>query len=65
MKRNPTRSVGIGTIALGGDHPVVVQSMCATRTQDIDATVAQAESIRAAGAGLVGSPSTARPTWTH
>ncbi len=53
MKRNPTRTVRIGTIAVGAGHPVVVQSMCATRTQDIDATVEQAESIRAAGAGLV------------
>jgi (E)-4-hydroxy-3-methylbut-2-enyl-diphosphate synthase len=53
MKRNPTRTVRIGTIAVGAGHPVVVQSMCATRTQDIDATVEQAESIRLAGAGLV------------
>ena len=53
MKRNPTRTVKIGTIAVGAGHPVVVQSMCATRTQDIDATVEQAESIRLAGAGLV------------
>ena len=53
MKRNPTRTVEIGTVALGGGRPVVVQSMCATRTQDVDATVEQAESIRAAGAGLV------------
>jgi (E)-4-hydroxy-3-methylbut-2-enyl-diphosphate synthase len=53
MKRNPTRTVRIGTIALGAEHPVVVQSMCATRTQDIDATVEQVESILLAGAGLV------------
>mgnify|MGYP001583682955 FL=1 len=31
----------------------MVQSMCATRTKDIDATVAQAERLRQAGAGLV------------
>jgi (E)-4-hydroxy-3-methylbut-2-enyl-diphosphate synthase len=53
MKRNPTRSVRIGGVALGSGHPVGVQSMCATRTQDIDATVAQAEAIREAGAALV------------
>jgi len=53
MKRNPTRTVRIGSIAVGADYPVVVQSMCATRTQDVDATVEQAESIRRAGAGLV------------
>jgi (E)-4-hydroxy-3-methylbut-2-enyl-diphosphate synthase len=53
MKRNPTRTVRIGQVALGAAHSVGVQSMCATRTQDIDATVAQAESIRKAGAALV------------
>ncbi|HXB53584.1 MAG TPA: (E)-4-hydroxy-3-methylbut-2-enyl-diphosphate synthase [Vicinamibacteria bacterium] len=53
MKRNPTRTVRIGKVALGAGHPVGVQSMCATRTQDIDATVAQAESIAQAGAALV------------
>ena len=53
MKRNPTRPVRAGSITIGGGHPVVVQSMCATRTQDIDATVEQAEAIRAAGGQLV------------
>jgi (E)-4-hydroxy-3-methylbut-2-enyl-diphosphate synthase len=53
MKRNPTRPVRIGSVFLGADHPVAVQSMCATRTQDVDATVEQAESIRKAGAALV------------
>ena len=53
MKRNPTRAVPVGTVTLGGGHPVAVQSMCATRTQDIDATVEQAEAIRAAGGDLV------------
>lgn len=53
MKRNPTRPVPVGTIVLGGGRPVAVQSMCATRTQDVDATVEQAEAIRAAGGDLV------------
>jgi (E)-4-hydroxy-3-methylbut-2-enyl-diphosphate synthase len=53
MKRNPTRPVRIGSVFLGAGHPVAVQSMCATRTQDVDATVEQAESIREAGAALV------------
>jgi (E)-4-hydroxy-3-methylbut-2-enyl-diphosphate synthase len=53
MKRNPTRTVRVGSVSLGSGHPVAVQSMCATRTQDVDATVEQAESIRKAGASLV------------
>ncbi len=53
MKRNPTRTVKVGAVALGSGHPVAVQSMCATRTQDVDATVEQAEAIRRAGGALV------------
>jgi (E)-4-hydroxy-3-methylbut-2-enyl-diphosphate synthase len=53
MKRNATRSVRIGSISLGAAHPVAVQSMCATHTQDVDATVEQAEAIRQAGGDLV------------
>ncbi len=52
-KRRPTRSVRVGEIVIGDDAPIVVQSMCATKTRDIDATVAQAEQLREAGAGVV------------
>ncbi len=51
--RNPTRSVWAGPLRIGGGAPISVQSMCATRTRDIDATVRQAEALRAAGADLV------------
>jgi (E)-4-hydroxy-3-methylbut-2-enyl-diphosphate synthase len=51
--RNPTRSVAIGGVTIGKDHPIVVQSMCATKTQDVDATVAQVDQLRRAGAGIV------------
>jgi (E)-4-hydroxy-3-methylbut-2-enyl-diphosphate synthase len=53
IKRNPTRTVRVGSVSLGTGHPVAVQSMCATRTQDVDATVEQAEAIRGAGGALV------------
>jgi (E)-4-hydroxy-3-methylbut-2-enyl-diphosphate synthase len=53
VKRNPTRAVRVGRVTLGGGHAVAVQSMCATRTQDVDATVAQAEAIRGAGGDIV------------
>jgi (E)-4-hydroxy-3-methylbut-2-enyl-diphosphate synthase len=53
FRRNPTRSVKIGNAAVGAGHPIVVQSMCATHTQDIEATVGQTEDLRRAGAGLV------------
>lgn len=53
MKRAQSRAVPAGSIVIGGGHPIVVQSMCATRTQDIEATVAQAQMLHNAGAGLV------------
>ena len=48
-----TRQIGIGALKVGGDAPVVVQSMCATRTVDIDQTVAQTHQLARAGAGIV------------
>ena len=51
--RNPTRSVRIGSCTIGGGNPVAVQSMTATSTQDIAATVAQVNALEAAGADVV------------
>ena len=48
-----TRQVDIGGTKVGGDAPIVVQSMCATRTIDVDQTVAQAHQLARAGAGIV------------
>ena len=53
MKRNPTRAVRVGAVTIGGGAPIAVQSMAATRTQDIDATVRQVQLMREAGADLV------------
>jgi len=53
LPRNPTRSVSIGTTTIGAGHPIAVQSMCATHTQDVDATVAQINDLAAAGADVV------------
>ena len=52
-ERNPTRRVRIGNVQVGDGHPIVVQSMCATHTQHVEATAAQAEALREAGAGIV------------
>jgi (E)-4-hydroxy-3-methylbut-2-enyl-diphosphate synthase len=52
-KRRETRPVRVGSVTIGAGHPVAVQSMCATRTQDVDATVEQAEAIRKAGGDVV------------
>ncbi len=53
IQRNPTREVRIGTTAIGADHPIAVQSMTATHTQDIDATVEQVNALHDAGADVV------------
>lgn len=51
--RNPTRTVAIGSITIGSGSPIAVQSMCATKTTDVSATVAQIEALRRAGADIV------------
>lgn len=40
-------------MAIGHQHPIVVQSMCATKTVDVEATVALVNALAAAGAGVV------------
>ena len=43
----------IGNIAIGKANPIAVQSMCATKTQDIDATVNQVNQLQKANAGVI------------
>jgi (E)-4-hydroxy-3-methylbut-2-enyl-diphosphate synthase len=52
-RRYPTRPVKIGSVTIGGGQPIVVQSMCATKTADVEATAAQVDQLAAAGAGIV------------
>ncbi len=51
--RNPTRAVAIGSITIGAGSPIAVQSMCATKTTDVSATVAQIEALQRAGADII------------
>ncbi len=53
MKRNPTKQIRVGDVAVGGDAPVSVQSMTTTKTADVDATLAQVYALRGAGADIV------------
>jgi (E)-4-hydroxy-3-methylbut-2-enyl-diphosphate synthase len=43
----------VGSVTVGGRNPIVVQSMCATKTADVEATARQADALAAAGAGVV------------
>ena len=48
-----TLSVQVGNITIGGDAPIVVQTMCNTHTSDVEASVAQCLRLHEAGAQLI------------
>jgi len=53
IKRRKSRQIMVGSVAVGGDAPISVQSMTNTETCDVDATVAQLQSLQRAGADIV------------
>ena len=53
IERNPTRAVQVGSITVGANNPIAAQSMTATHTQDVEATLEQVNALHAAGAGVV------------
>ena len=53
MKRNQTSTIQVGTLRIGGESPITVQSMCNTKTWDVEATVGQIRALRAAGAEII------------
>ena len=53
MKRTETTQIRVGKLFIGGDAPVTVQSMCNTKTWDVEATVTQIRALRAAGVDIV------------
>ncbi len=53
LPRNPTRPVRIGSIVIGDGNPIAIQSMTATHTRDVAATVEQVRDLEKAGAGVV------------
>jgi (E)-4-hydroxy-3-methylbut-2-enyl-diphosphate synthase len=53
MKRRVSRQVAVGDVLIGGDAPIVVQSMTNTDTADAAATAEQVEALARAGSELV------------
>ncbi|MBI5751752.1 MAG: flavodoxin-dependent (E)-4-hydroxy-3-methylbut-2-enyl-diphosphate synthase [Hydrogenophilales bacterium] len=53
IPRRKSRQIMVGTVAIGGDAPISVQTMTNTETTDVDATVAQIERAAKAGADIV------------
>lgn len=53
IQRRKTRSVHVGDLTIGSESHISVQSMCATKTQDIDATVRQIKLLQDHGADVI------------
>lgn len=53
MLREKTRVIRIGDTAIGGTNPVAIQSMCNTKTEDVQATVSQILQLEAAGCDII------------
>lgn len=51
--RQQTRKIHVGSVAVGGDAPIAVQSMTNTDTSDVNATVAQIKHLEDAGCDIV------------
>jgi len=51
--RRKTRQLMVGDVGVGSDHPVSVQSMCTTKTHDVNATLQQIAELTASGCDIV------------
>ena len=51
--RRKTRQIMVGKVAVGGDAPISVQSMCTTQTTDVNATLQQIAELTASGCDIV------------
>ena len=53
MERRKSRQVQVGSVAIGGDAPISIQSMTVTKTDDIQATLIQIHALATQGADIV------------
>ena len=51
--RNETRKIMVGNVQIGGQNKVVIQSMCNTKTKDVEATVKQILQLEEAGCEII------------
>jgi (E)-4-hydroxy-3-methylbut-2-enyl-diphosphate synthase len=51
--RRPTRQIHVGSVAVGGDAPISIQSMTITKTADVEGTLQQIYALAAAGCDIV------------
>jgi (E)-4-hydroxy-3-methylbut-2-enyl-diphosphate synthase len=52
-ERRKTRQIAVGSVPIGGDAPISVQSMTTTKTADVEGTLAQIYALAGAGADIV------------
>jgi len=52
-KRKPTRTIKVGNISVGGNNPVVIQSMTNTDTRDVASTLEQIRQLQLAGCEII------------
>ena len=55
MYRDNTKVIHIGNRVIGGGNPILIQSMTNTKTEDVEATVAQILALEKAGCEIVRS----------
>ena len=53
MERRMTKEIRIGNRKIGGGNPILIQSMCNTKTEDAAATVAQILKLEQAGCDII------------
>ena len=53
MKRDNTKTIRIGNVAIGGGNPIAIQSMTNTKTEDVEATVAQILALEKVGCEII------------
>lgn len=53
MIREMTKEIKIGDRVIGGNNPILIQSMTNTKTEDVDATVAQIKRLEEAGCDII------------
>ena len=53
ISRKDTRKIKVGNVEIGGSNKVVIQSMCNTKTKDVEATVKQILDLENAGCEII------------
>ena len=53
FQRRQTKTINLGSIKIGSEHPISIQSMCDTKTHDVKSTISQIHSLTEAGCDIV------------